>query len=251
MFGAELSAEATHMPYIRMLSDPGMNYTLNRPLLDGLSPDRMKEIGAVAGQIKGYESWHAVWLALAKRAEREKRWLDAASYYHGAEFYLPASDARNALYDDFARTWALGMKGVAGYEPIEVPWPGGHLPGLGAQANDAGKSSTTGVAVYGGRPSQRRSARRRTAHARLGVRLVRDARDAYHGNEDAVRFPHRDCPTFTGGRTASCQARRAAHRGRAGSSLRHRLDPSHHARACLRTLGHSANLHRSLWRRGS
>jgi hypothetical protein len=35
------------MPYMHMLSDPGMNYTLNRPLLDGTSPARIKEIGAV------------------------------------------------------------------------------------------------------------------------------------------------------------------------------------------------------------
>ena len=52
------------------------------------------------------KSWHAVWLELATRAEAEKRWADAASYYHGAEFYLPAGDAaRNKLYDDFARNW--------------------------------------------------------------------------------------------------------------------------------------------------
>ena len=34
------------MPYMHMLSDPGMNYTLNRPLLDGTSAARIK--GAVA-----------------------------------------------------------------------------------------------------------------------------------------------------------------------------------------------------------
>ena len=113
------------MAYLHMLSDLGMNYTLNRPLLDGTSPARIKEIGAVAPEIKDYESWHAVWLGLAKRAEAEQRWLDAASYYHGAEFYLPAGEVRNGLYDDFARNWALGMKGVAGYERIAVPYPGG------------------------------------------------------------------------------------------------------------------------------
>jgi hypothetical protein len=129
------------MPYMHMLSDPGMNYTLNRPLLDGTSPARIKEIGAVAPQIKDYESWHAVWLGLAKRAEAEQRWLDAASYYHGAEFYLPAGEVRNGLYDDFARNWALGMKGVAGYERIEVPYPGGHLPGFRLQAK--GKELST------------------------------------------------------------------------------------------------------------
>jgi hypothetical protein len=129
------------MPYMHMLSDPGMNYTLNRPLLDGTSSARIKEIGAVAPQIKDYESWHAVWLGLAKRAEAEQRWLDAGSYYHGAEFYLPAGEVRNGLYDDFARNWALGMKGVAGYERIEVPYPGGHLPGFRLQAK--GKELST------------------------------------------------------------------------------------------------------------
>ena len=91
------------MPYVHMQPDPGKNYTLNRPLLDGTSPSRMKEVGAVAPRIKDYDSWHSVWLELALRAEAEKRWGDAASYYHGAEFYLPAGDARNKLYDDFKR----------------------------------------------------------------------------------------------------------------------------------------------------
>src|SRR5690242_12366975 len=98
------------MPYIHMLADPGMNYTLNRPLLDGTSPHRLKEVGAAAPRIKDYESWHAVWLELAQRAEAEKRWADAASYYHGAGFYLPAGDARDQLYDDFARNWARAVQ---------------------------------------------------------------------------------------------------------------------------------------------
>ena len=135
------------MPFLTLLSDPGMNYTLNRPLLDGLSPPRLKEISEVAPKIKDYESWHAVWLGLAKRAEAEKRWLDAASYYHGAEFYLPAGDVRDGLYDDFARTWALGMKRVEGYERFEVPYPGGYLPGFRLEAN--GKQRGTFV-FHGG-----------------------------------------------------------------------------------------------------
>jgi hypothetical protein len=58
------------MPYIHVLSDPGMNYTLNRPLLDGTSAARITEISVVAPQIKDYESWHAVWLGLASRPSR-------------------------------------------------------------------------------------------------------------------------------------------------------------------------------------
>ena len=63
---------------MHMLSDPGMNCTLNRPLLAGTSAARITGSGAVAPQIKDYESWHAVWLGLAKGAEAEKRWIDAA-----------------------------------------------------------------------------------------------------------------------------------------------------------------------------
>ena len=135
------------MPFIQMLPDPGMNYTLNRPLLDGSSPERMKEIGAVAPRIKDYGSWHEVWLELATKAESEKRYEDAASYYHGAEFYLPAGEARNRLYDAFQRNWALAMQGVAGYERIEVPYPGGHLPGFRLQAK--GKEISTFI-FHGG-----------------------------------------------------------------------------------------------------
>jgi hypothetical protein len=112
------------MPFMHLLPDSGMNYTLNRPLLDGTSPARLKEVGGIAPLIKDYDSWHSAWLGLAQKAEAEQRWLDAASYYHGADFYLPAGDVRNGLYDDFARTWALGTKGVAGYEHIKIPYSG-------------------------------------------------------------------------------------------------------------------------------
>ena len=124
-----------------------MNYTLNRPLLDGTSPARLKEVGGIAPLIKDYDSWHSAWLGLAKKAEAENRWLDAASYYHGAEFYLPAGDIRNGLYDDFARTWALGMKGIAGYEHINIPYPGGDLPGFRLEAK--GKERSTFVFTGG------------------------------------------------------------------------------------------------------
>lgn len=129
------------MPFIHLLPDPGMNYTFNRPLLDGTSPARLKELSAIAPRIKDYESWHTVWLEVAKKAEAEKRHLDAASYYHGAEFYLPAGSVRDGLYDDFARNWALGMRGVAGYERIAIPYPGGHLPGFRLQARGKERSA--------------------------------------------------------------------------------------------------------------
>src|SRR3954471_5369327 len=135
------------MAYFHFLKDQGMNYTLNRPLLDGNAPSRTEEIRAMAARITDFDSWHTAWLALAKRAEAEERWLEAASYYHGAEFYLPAGDTRNRLYDDFARTWALGMKDVVGYERIAIPYPGGNLPGFRLQAK--GKERSTFIFTGG------------------------------------------------------------------------------------------------------
>ena len=137
------------MPYLHLLSDPGMNYTLNRPLLDGTSPARLKEVGSIVPKIKDYGSWYSSWLTLAKTAEKEKRYLDAASYYHGAEFYLPAGDVRNGLYDDFARNWALGMKGNKAYERIEVPYPGGNLPGFESKprARRSARLSSTAATI--------------------------------------------------------------------------------------------------------
>ena len=292
--------------FLHMLPDLGMNYTFNRPLLDGTSPARLKELGAVAPRIKDYEFWCAVWLEVARKAEAEKRYLDAASYYHGAEFYLPAGDVRNGLYDDFARNWALGIKGVAGYERIAIPYPGGHLPGFRLQAkgkerstliftggndlfveefynfllpltalgitviafdgpgqgapcgrgfimtthgeagqggyrllkarcgglagrllrrihvdtrrgvrashqahhlhadvvfgsrHDAGADATrqgagADLSVQGRRPQGNRGRRRPGAPAELHLRMVRRPRDAYHRDQDAVRFPYGDC----------------------------------------------------------
>jgi pimeloyl-ACP methyl ester carboxylesterase len=135
------------MAYLQMLSDLGMNYTLNRPLMDGQSESRISEVSAVAQQIKDFKTWHTVWLRLAKTAESERRWQDAATYYHQAEFYLPAGDVRNALYDDFARTYAVGMRGVAGYERHKIPYPGGDLPGFRLPAK--GKELAT-LVFHGG-----------------------------------------------------------------------------------------------------
>jgi hypothetical protein len=65
-----------------------------RPLLEGHFADRLKEVDCIAPEIRDYDSWYTAWLRLAKQAEAEKWLLDAASYYHGAEFYLPAGDVR-------------------------------------------------------------------------------------------------------------------------------------------------------------
>jgi len=113
-----------------MLSDPHMNYTLNRPFADGEATSRIAEAKILAPKINDIDTWTSNFVEAAKRAELEKRWADAAAYYHQAEFFLPAGDLRNSYYDEFARTHALAMQGVDDYETIKIPYPGGHLPGF-------------------------------------------------------------------------------------------------------------------------
>jgi pimeloyl-ACP methyl ester carboxylesterase len=124
------------MAYFNILSDQHMNYTMNRPLADGEATARIAEAKALAPKIKDVETWTSAFLGAAQKAEKEKRWLDAAAYYHQVEFFLPAGDQRNGYYDDFARTHALGMEGTKNYERIKVPYPGGNLPGFRLQAED-------------------------------------------------------------------------------------------------------------------
>jgi pimeloyl-ACP methyl ester carboxylesterase len=130
-----------------MLSDLGMNYTLNRALNDGTANARIDETKALAPQIKDFDSWSSSWLAAARKADKDQRWTDAAAYYHNAEFYLPAGDVRNGLYDDFARTHALAMTGVSGYETHEIPYTAGYLPGFRLPAK--GKEVAT-IVFHGG-----------------------------------------------------------------------------------------------------
>jgi pimeloyl-ACP methyl ester carboxylesterase len=131
------------MAYFNILADPQMNYTMNRPLADGEATSRIAEAKAIAPKIKDIETWTAAFLETAQKAEKEERWLDAASYYHQVEFFLPAGDKRNGYYDDFARTNSLGMEGARNYESIKVPYAGGYLPGFRLQAQ--GKEIATFV----------------------------------------------------------------------------------------------------------
>jgi pimeloyl-ACP methyl ester carboxylesterase len=134
------------MAYFNILADLHMNYTMNRPLADGAETARIAESKALAPKIKDIETWTSAFLEAAQTAEREKRWLDAAAYYHQVEFFLPAGEKRNGYYDDFARTHALGMEGVKNYERIKVPYPGGNLPGFRLQA----KGKQIGTFVFNG-----------------------------------------------------------------------------------------------------
>ena len=62
------------MPYLHLLSDPGMNYTLNRPLLDGTSPARLKEVGSIVPKSR-LRQLVLVVASACQDCEKEKRYL--------------------------------------------------------------------------------------------------------------------------------------------------------------------------------
>jgi len=102
----------------------------------------------VAPQIKDFDSWHAVGSVLPKQ-QRKNNDGSMPPLITIRRVYLPAGDVRNGLYDDFARNYALGMKGVVVYERHDIPYPGGHLPGfrLPAKAKELQRSFFTAAMI--------------------------------------------------------------------------------------------------------
>jgi hypothetical protein len=119
-----------------------MNYTLNRPLLMVRRRLDTEISGCAADQ--RLRKLASCLVGTAKRAEAEKRWIDAASYYHGAEFYLPAGEVRNGLLRAQLGSWNEECRGLRTHR---VPYPGGHLPGFRLQAK--GKELSTFI-FHGG-----------------------------------------------------------------------------------------------------
>ena len=77
------------MAYLRLHSDPGFNFTLNR--LAQTIP--AQEIRGIAAEIDSIESWITKMLAAGEQAEQEGRYAEAARYLQGAEFYMKQDHA--------------------------------------------------------------------------------------------------------------------------------------------------------------
>ena len=84
------------MPYIHILSDPGMNYTLNRPLLDGTSAARIRKLARLgrrskitkAGTLSGWAS------PLAHRVTPPNAVRSQVSIHMSEKFWSNLRDAK-------------------------------------------------------------------------------------------------------------------------------------------------------------
>ena len=114
------------MAYLRLHSDPGFNFTLNR--LAQTIP--AQEIRGIAAEIDSIESWITKMLAAGEQAEQEGRYAEAARYLQGAEFYMKQDHADK--HDVYQRSIGLINQALPELANARnsVPYLGGKLPAV-------------------------------------------------------------------------------------------------------------------------
>ena len=114
------------MAYLRLHSDPGFNFTLNR--LAQTIP--AEEVRAVAGEIDSLESWISKMLTAGEKAEQEGRYAEAARYLQGAEFYMKQGHAGKR--DVYQRSIELVNRAIPKLAEAResVPYLAGNLPAI-------------------------------------------------------------------------------------------------------------------------
>jgi len=77
-----------------------INFQLNR--WHSLGYARFVDLLQAAQRIRTLDDWQGVIVSLAKEAETEERWMNAAFYYRAAEFFtLPSDPDKEMLYYRF------------------------------------------------------------------------------------------------------------------------------------------------------
>lgn len=134
------------MAYHPLHPDVGMNFQMNRVLTYGDQAGSLEEIRGIAARIRDFATWHAEWLALARNAERERRYLHAAYGYRMAEFFLTEERPEKAdCYEAFIRCFNRGVDGTE-FERFDVPYAGASLPAMRFRA----PAEKAVVVVHGG-----------------------------------------------------------------------------------------------------
>jgi pimeloyl-ACP methyl ester carboxylesterase len=121
-----VTTETKNMAYLRLHSDPGFNFTLNR--LAQTIP--AEEVRTVAAEIDSLESWISKMLAAGERAEQEGRYAEAARYLQGAEFYMKQGHA--GKHDVYQRSIELTDRALLQLAEAResVPYLAGNLPAI-------------------------------------------------------------------------------------------------------------------------
>jgi len=110
--------------FLNLHPDPPFNFLLNR-LASTNSPDELTELGR---SIQTMEDCVRVLLDAAQRAEAEGRLLEAANFWRGAEFYIPAGEpGKSEAYERFRELHDKAKPELAARRQ-SVAFEGGELP---------------------------------------------------------------------------------------------------------------------------
>lgn len=124
-----------------------IDFQLNR--WHSLGYARLEDMQSAGRQIHTFEDWKLVMTGLARKAESEQRWINAAFYYRAAEFFvLPSDPDKAALYDRF--TDLFYHRVVAG-EPIErhaIPYEEAYIPAIFVPSASSPVNGT--IVIHGG-----------------------------------------------------------------------------------------------------
>lgn len=122
----DVSFPVGYRPFHR---DKTYNYQLNRWYSLGLM--RLEDIEEVAGAIRSFATWKTEMLRIARKAEAEGRFLNAAFAYRAVEFYTMAGDepGKGFFFDRFYECFNKGAAGEA-FERIAVPYGAAYLSAI-------------------------------------------------------------------------------------------------------------------------
>ncbi len=124
-----------------------INYQLNRWYSLGYS--RMEDLKAAAARIRGIDDFRDEMVREAERAMSQERYLNAAFYLRGAEFFVPPHDPdKLALYDRFIDIFYSKTAASDPIKLIDVPYGNGALPTLHVPAQQKERRGT--ILIHGG-----------------------------------------------------------------------------------------------------
>lgn len=152
-------------PVLRLaFDDPTFDYELKRTL--GYAPVGGADLNEVLEAARGItpgdgESWYAAWHDLATRLDAQGEaaaargarasarscWLRASNYHRTAEFFLHGQPGDPRIMDSWRASRADFRRATAGLphpvEALEIPYPGGPLPGYLLRPDASGRRRPT------------------------------------------------------------------------------------------------------------
>ena len=118
------------MAYKQFVPLVNMNFQFNRVFTYGDAACREEELWEAAAKVKefDFDTWHAEWNRLGRRAESEGRLMHAAYYHRLAEFFLPDHrPEKEETYKSFRSCFYRAVEGED-FERFEVPYGENSLP---------------------------------------------------------------------------------------------------------------------------